>query len=395
MRAKLRHFALNCLASLLSLAACLTILELVVFRHFLVPDDVLANVTINGVVRYQPNSTAVFRHPDGRTSTATINADGWNSTKPRYERNHPPGKVRIAVVGDSYVHGAFIDSAKGFPEVLERTLQSRGTPAEVLRFGMDGAPLSQYLHMLRREVIAYAPDVVVIPLIHNDFDESWRFLATRYASSFMKIDTDAPGGPAELLPADFKPGVADLLRQFATFRYLYYKTNAYLRLKAFVSRYFWGGNEDWNRAYIQSAVDIRKIADDRRNRIAARHVLWGMKRLAARHGFKLLFVMDGVREAVYDAKPQSAYAVGKLNALAADLTTELDLPFVDLYELFRSDWQAHHRRFEFAYDWHWNERANRLVGEEIARVLQPTLNPLAKQAATPATGRKPATKAGG
>ena len=65
-----------------------------------------------------------------------------------------PGVLRVAVIGDSYVHGSFVNPDQGFPEVIERELNAAGVRAEVLRFGMDGAPLSQYLHMLRREVRA-------------------------------------------------------------------------------------------------------------------------------------------------------------------------------------------------------------------------------------------------
>jgi hypothetical protein len=42
-------------------------------------------------------------------------------------------------------------------------------------------------HVLRREARAFRPHVVLGQLIHNDFDESYRFLKTRYASSFFKI----------------------------------------------------------------------------------------------------------------------------------------------------------------------------------------------------------------
>jgi hypothetical protein len=87
---------------------------------------------------------------------------------------------------------------EGFPEVIEREL-TRAVAAEVLRFGMDGAP-SQYLHVLRREVRTFQPDV-----IHNDFDESYCFLKTRYASSFLKIGFDAADQPFEIarvLPRD-------------------------------------------------------------------------------------------------------------------------------------------------------------------------------------------------
>jgi hypothetical protein len=92
-----------------------------------------------------------------------------------------------------------------------------------------------------------------------------------------------------------------------------------------------------------------------------------MKRLADEHGFKLLFVMDGVREAVYSGKPRTEYAVARLNELAADLTKELGLPFFDLQETFAADYKAHGQRLEFSFDWHWNRHANRLVAQTIAR----------------------------
>ncbi|MDX2289930.1 MAG: SGNH/GDSL hydrolase family protein [Hyphomicrobiaceae bacterium] len=347
----------------------LAVIETIVFGLVLKPDDVLENVTLNGVVRYQPGQQAIFRHPDGRATLVSINADGWNSTKPAYVEARQPGVQRIAVVGDSYVHGAFVDLADSFPEIIERQLNAAGQPTEVYRFGMDGAPLSQYLHMLRREVVRFRPDVVVVPLIHNDFDESYRLLKTRYASSFLKLETSTDGGVREVAPAPFSPSLADRLRAFATFRYVYYETGLYLNAKDIVSRVFWGGQEEWDARFIQSAVDIRKIADHDANRVFARHVLAEMKALADTHGFKLLFVMDGVREAVYADKPQSAFEVGRLNALAAELTSELGLEFLDLYEAFKADWLVHGRRFEFAYDWHWNRRGNLIIASVISEKL--------------------------
>ncbi len=369
MRARLGQIAQNVALSAASLAVCFAMLELVVFRFVLVPDDLLANVSINGAVRYRPGTEATFRHPDGSRTHVTINADGWNSTKPSYPLARTPGKRRIAVVGDSYVHGAFVDTADGFPEIAEAELRRVAIDAEVFRFGMDGAPLSQYLHVLRREVRNYKPDVVVVSLIHNDFDESWRFLKTRYASSFMKIGRAEDGRPLEIPPAEFEAGSADLFRQFATFRYLYYETNAHLRLKSLVSRHFWGGNEEWKDEFISSAVDIRKIADHEQNRFATRYVLTEMKKLAVTEGFALLFVMDGVREAIYAGEPRSEWAVSQLNALAAEVTTELGLPFLDLQETFAADFAVHRTRFEYPFDWHWNKHANRLVGMTIARRL--------------------------
>jgi hypothetical protein len=42
------------------------------------------------------------------------------------------------------------------------------------------------------------------------------------------------------------------------------------------------------------------------------------------------------------------------------------VPFLDLTE---TDYAAHAERFEYPYDWHWNRRANRLVGETLADLM--------------------------
>ncbi len=363
MSSRLKAWCANLGMMLVSIFLCLLALEMIVFRYVFKPDDLLENVTINSVVRYKPGTEATFRHPDGRATRVAINADGWNSTHPDYRLERTPGRQRIAVVGDSYVHGAFVDVDEAFPEVMQRELRAAGRDVEVYRFGMDGAPLSQYLHVLRQEVLAYRPDIVLVPLIHNDFDESYRLLKTRYASAFMKLRKEEHGGIAEVAPADFRYGAADALRGFRTFRYLYYKTNFYLYAKGWISRVFWGGNEEWRPEFISSAVDIRKIADHEANRFFARHVIAEMKRLADRHGFKLAFVMDGVREAVYAGKQASDYEVGRLNQIAAEITAELDLPFLDLQQTFARDFAATGKKLEYAYDWHWNAHANRLVAQ--------------------------------
>jgi hypothetical protein len=383
MRSKITRLAANIALMLGSLAVTLLACELVVFRTILVPDDVLRNATIEGVVRYVPGQKAVMRHPDGSQSLVTINAQGWNSTRPAYTFDKQPGVKRIAVIGDSYVHGAFLDVEQGFPAVLERELTLRGRAAEVYQFGMDGAPMSQYLHMLRAHVLRYKPDMVVIPVIHNDFDESYRLLHTRTGSSFMKLGADAHGRIVEVAPTPFKPGLADRMRELRTFRYLYYKTNAHLKLKGLISKLYWGGDAEHDERFIQSAVDIRNLqGQERAIAVYTRYMLQEMAKLSREHGFTLLMVMDGVREAVYVGKPVASYEVGKLNKLMGELTAELRIPFVDLQAAFQADWDANRTRFEFPFDWHWNELGNDIVAVAIADAL--AAKPPAKSAETTA-----------
>ena len=192
-----------------------------------------------------------------------------------------PGRQRIAVVGDCYVHGAFVDVGDGFPEVMQR---------ESARFAVATSRCSASAWTAPRSANTctcsgarsslYSPDIVVVPLIHNDFDESYRLLKTRYASRFMKLRKAADGSVEEVAPGEFRYGIADALRGFRTFRYLYYETNLYLHVKGWVSRLFWGGNEEWRPELVSSAVDIRKIADHEANRFFARYVMAEMKRLS-------------------------------------------------------------------------------------------------------------------
>lgn len=366
MRLKLKHIAQNMALALASLLAVLVLLEFVVFGLILKPDDPLSITTINSVVRYEPMRQATFRHPDGRQSHVTINRDGWNSSKPRYELEKPAGRLRIAVIGDSYVHASYVDTRQAFPEVIERRLAAQGIDAEVLRFGVDGAPLSQYLHVLRTEVADYSPDVVLVQLIHNDFDESYRFLKTRYGSSFMKIGSDEAGRLYEIPPVDYEPSFADLLRTSATFRYLYYETNLYLSLRSLVSRYVWGGKEDYDPANIVSGVDVRHLDDTTTMARVTAYVLDEMKSLSARKGFRLALSIDAVRETIYGRADAATARVEALIAMTASAAQSAQLPLLDLTAMFMADYEKHKTRFEYSYDWHWNERANELVGNGLA-----------------------------
>lgn len=380
----MRHAIVNLFANLalsaLALAATFAILEYGVFAYLLVPDDVIRNVTVNGVVRYEPGTRATFRNPDGSAFKITINADGWNSTKPRYKVEKTPGVLRVAVIGDSYVQAATVNVEENFAEVIERELNRKGVRAEVYRFGMDGAPLSQYLHMLRAEVSRYKPDLVLVQLIHNDFDESYRFIGTRYASSFLKVEPDGRGGFTEIPPRPFTASFADLARDYRTFRYLYYETGLYKKIGGMAKSLWWGGEALASAAqFVSSGVDIRDIEDHTTIRAVTRYVLQQMQALARTSGFKLAFAMDGVREAVYSGRPRSEYAVAALNDIVAEETRDLDLPFVDLQRAFANDYREHGEIFEYDWDWHWNARANKLVGVTLADYLLEDPRLLARQ----------------
>lgn len=122
-------------------------------------------------------------------------------------------------------------------------------------------------------------------------------------------------------------------------------------------------------AFISSGVDVRKIRDHDANRFFARYTLGELQKMSQTHGFTLLFVMDGAREAIYAMEPRVQWEVSKLNEIAGELAGELGLDFVDLQAAFADDYGRNGERFEFPYDWHWNARGNLIVAEVLEREL--------------------------
>jgi hypothetical protein len=120
-----------------------------------------------------------------------------------------------------------------------------------------------------------------------------------------------------------------------------------------------------------------------------------MKALAARHGFALVFVMDAVREAIYAGHDAESYEVGALNHIAAGVAEELGLTFLELGKAFAADWKANGKRFEFAYDWHWNAHGNEVVAEALSGVVAPILRRVPQPANRRISGQIGATPDGG
>lgn len=115
----------------------------------------------------------------------------------------PPGTLRIAVLGDSYVEALQVLPEENFPSVMERELGGclapSGRKAEAINFGVSGYGTAQDLLMLRHRAWDYAPDVVVLAITTgNDI---------RNNSRVLENDPDRPyfvfGGDALVLDNSF------------------------------------------------------------------------------------------------------------------------------------------------------------------------------------------------
>jgi hypothetical protein len=108
-----------------------------------------------------------------------INSDGLRDREHALQK--PAGKLRIAVLGDSYVEGMNVSLEQTFPAVLERDLSHcaalENRKVEVINFGVSGYGTTQELLTLREHVWKYDPDLVLLAFYTgNDLFNNYRAL---------------------------------------------------------------------------------------------------------------------------------------------------------------------------------------------------------------------------
>lgn len=109
----------------------------------------------------------VKRHKDpqlGFDVTYRINAHGHRGTY--YDKQRSVGTTRILVLGDSNGFGWGIAEGEHFAAILDR-LQG----VEVVNLALSGYGTDQQLLRLLRDGLGFQPDIVIVQLTENDFDE--------------------------------------------------------------------------------------------------------------------------------------------------------------------------------------------------------------------------------
>jgi hypothetical protein len=364
MMRRWRNFAVNLGLALASVLVFLGFCELVVFRLVWPASDVPANAFVDGLVRYAPHQHGIWRVRDEIAAPYRINAQGWNSGIGDYAVARRPGTARIAVIGDSFVEALQVPYDHSLGEKLGAELGGAGHAIEVYRFGISGAPLSQYLQIVEREVARYRPDWVVVLIVHNDFDESYKFKPGRYTSSFLKLRVENGRVTGEIPPQPWQPGATEWLRQTATARFFLYRWQ--VRPEFLVDLVL-------PRARAATAgyaanTDIAAVLADRSGVEAVTDYLFGrLDAVVQAMGARLLLAMDGDRSAIYRGADSPALA---LNRIAEETARRHAIPFVDLQPAFAADWQSGHRRFDFDADGHWNEHGHAVAAAAIGRALR-------------------------
>lgn len=259
-----------------------------------------------------------------------VNNDGFNSA---WDYHGPAGRDRpcAVVVGNSYVQGLYSDVEDHLAGRLQRAL---GGSMAVYNLGTSGMPLSQVPNVLAFARDAYAPDLVVV--LATSLDRSVRDKRkVRYSRQYRQVDGGLEAVPPTRFHADRR---TRLLRESALVRYLIYNANLNLGGGGDVVRAVPDGPDDADQALYARVLD--RVLDEI---------------VAAAGGAPVVMLYDANRRAMYAEDARPARFPSSLLAEAA--CRARGIPYLDLTDTFWNDYRVHHRRLNFAENYHWNPYA--------------------------------------
>jgi hypothetical protein len=121
-----------------------------------------------GVGRTRADFRGYELQPDARVTflRQPLTTNSWGMRDAPRTLAKPPGTVRLAVLGPSFVFGSGVADGEPFTAQLERRLNAGPEPGalryEVLNFGAPAHSLLQEYATLQEDALRFAPDVVVV-----------------------------------------------------------------------------------------------------------------------------------------------------------------------------------------------------------------------------------------
>lgn len=318
------------------------------FYRFVIP-----NSTPLSTVYDAEHQIRVFDNnvPDGKFVTGRlgeiqfrwhINNYGWKS--PRDYSPVKSAKMRIAVIGDSYVEGMYNNPEDYIAEQLSNALQNQ---AEVYSFGIANASLSHSLAITRYVEPMFQPDVYCYLYVNRDVMES-----------------DADANPIEGIMQYRFMGDSVVERPAAPYQppsrweQLFQKTplRQYLMLNA-----QWGGF-NWN------VFAKKKKTNPNHYNLA---VLYTLHQLRHTIGDKPMIILtEADLDLVY--QPSKKTRPTDLNYLRNECDS-LGIPYIDLTRVFQDSIRSNGKRFDYGFNKHYTAYGNAVVANAIALALAPQM----------------------
>ena len=326
----------------------------VIFRILPTSDSLkLKKVNIDyPIMRFEENRDVTkqigfnFKH----VNVKHINNYGYASDKD-FQKKELQTKPIIAVIGDSYVEALQVKNKDTFHAILDKGLLSN----DVYPIGISGSPLSQYIAFSRYAAEQFSPRLYIFLIIENDFDES--FKKVKNAPGFHYFNETE-----QLTLAEYNPSIIkQIARKSAFVRYLYLD----LKIQTQINRLF---KNEYVPKEIQTntSMNFLKLGLEAINKFLDNiKVLTGTS--------KVIILLDGDRSSIYNGemrrninKPVNIL-YEKLKELSINIQ---NVEIIDLHNFFLNDWKENGKKFNYDYDYHWNEYGHAVVAQILLEKIK-------------------------
>jgi hypothetical protein len=234
------------------------------------------------------------------------------------------GQGGVLVVGDSFVESFMLD----FPETLQGRLEER-FPRKVQAISASGNGLADSLQIVKYFTPNIRPLVVVLFVESSDLSALLAPTDKGHNGFVVSEGTDISMTHNRYTES---PNKVTLLRS-SLVRYLYYN------LKFL----------DWALKAIKSTR--RKIPVNNADNLSTKELVLNfyfsqLRLLGAKNGFRVVFLLDGDRQAIYSKNVEQAWAPND-RPLFLKLALKNGLDVVDMQPVFKRHWDQKHERMDF------------------------------------------------
>jgi lysophospholipase L1-like esterase len=252
------------------------------------------------------------------------------------------------VLGDSFTWGHGVEDEQVYTRLLEKLLDG----VEVLNFGLSASSTDQQLLILRRHVLPYRPDLVVVMVTRNDFFDTGR----RSIGSY--------GKPTFVLESDGRLRLSNVpVPEISWLRRAHYRLRRHSGVLNLLERALRPGQ------HAQEASGPRAPPPDPYRLIRA--LLRAMRTEAAAAESRFAIAITAMGSQTYpDEIPEADL---ERHRVLEELADSEAIPLLDLIPGFRRaarDVAGRRLVLHYPLDLHWTVAGHRLAAEELDRLLR-------------------------
>jgi peptidoglycan/LPS O-acetylase OafA/YrhL/lysophospholipase L1-like esterase len=286
-----------------------------------------------------------------------VRSNSLGFSGPEYPRERQLGTIRMLITGDAYTSAEGVDTEQAWPRLLEHKLKNKSlsTTPEVLNFAITGYGPTQEAAIVDRFVPEYHPDLVILEMFINDFDDEIQGNTIRDSIGFENPNAQTSW-----------KGVVKLSHLSAWLNSQMSRSRQLLFGKPSAQARFFGGLDWLERDSAVHRPDVRERVKTRLAQI--------LNAVRSNHASVLVVFVPGaiqvcrVDELPYLARAhidQSTLDLEGPQRFAKALCEELGIEFIDLRPVLNAD-----RCLYQPANLHWLPEAHDKVAEFLAEKLQ-------------------------